>query len=257
MSELHTSTATNQQTLSAVQNGEVAGTAPTPVDILTSSKVEILVPLLESKFITSKEYKITFRGVSEKKQKELAAAGKPVPVKRPEFKIALPIITLEGLQSALADTKQRDYVLSVLEAEVYKEARYQIDDNTPPVNSQSELDVSLLTLSYLANQPPSERRGGGISKETWEAFAEDFINVMPGLSGDRPVEKIQMAASIFVKRLAPVRGKKKVVQFLKDQLALWFQHTQAKEDFADCYLYLDGKCDEYLTAEEDLLANLQ
>src|SRR5258708_38995491 len=137
MSELH-STSSNSQTppagVVATQQGaegQAAASQETPSpSILSSQKAEVLEQLLSSKLISPKEYKITFRGTSEKKAKELQAAGKPVPVKRPEFKLSLPIINLDGLTAALDNQKQRDYILSVLEDSVYNEARYQVDDET-------------------------------------------------------------------------------------------------------------------------------
>ncbi len=212
MSELHSSPSNSQTPPPGVvastsqegvtQEGQTAATTETPSpSILSSQKAEVLEQLLSAKLITPKEYKITFRGTSEKKAKELQAAGKPVPVKRPEFKISLPIINVDGLITALDNQKQREYILSVLEDSVYKEARYQVD-------------------------------------------------------GDRPLGKIQAAAQILAKKLAPVRWKKPSLQFLKNQLSLWYQNTPNKEDFADCFIYLDGKVDEYLTSEEDLASNL-
>ncbi len=216
MSELHSSPSNSQTPPPGVvastsqegvtQEGQTAATTETPSpSILSSQKAEVLEQLLSAKLITPKEYKITFRGTSEKKAKELQAAGKPVPVKRPEFKISLPIINVDGLITALDNQKQREYILSVLEDSVYKEARYQVDDETSPINSQSELDVSKLTLEYLANRPPSERLSGGISKETWEAFTEDYINVMPGLSTSQTV------SSILMVRLTNILPAKKIL----------------------------------------------
>jgi hypothetical protein len=51
----------------------------------------------------------------------------------------------------------------------------QVDRDDSPVSRQAELDPSKLTLDYLASLPPSERRGGGIAKEVWDEFKEDYV----------------------------------------------------------------------------------
>ncbi len=75
-------------------------------------------------------------------------------------------------------------------------------------------------------------------------------------TSEKKAGKIQAAAQILAKKLAPVRWKKPSLQFLKNQLSLWYQNTPNKEDFADCFIYLDGKVDEYLTSEEDLAIHM-
>jgi len=177
-------------------------------------------------------------------------------VKRPTVELALPVPTVETVTSMLADEKQRNYLLSVLADQVYLQARQQIGNEQNPVNKQDELDLSKLTMEFIASIPPSERRGGGISKETWTDFFKDYTEVMPSVTGKNK-EQVENAGKLFVARLQPVKTQKKILAFLQSQLALWFTNTQAGEDFAEVYEFLTGKIEDFLKRDEaELLQNL-
>lgn len=169
--------------------------------------------------------------------------------KRATIKLNLPVPTLEGLVEALGDEKQQNYVLSLLHDDIYKAARAQVDDEAKPVNEQGELNLEVLTLKHLAYLPPAERRGGGISKEIWEAFEKDYNAVMPALTGKEP-ERIANASTILVKRFQPVKTTKKIITFLREQLALWFQNSPNAEEYQEVYEFLDNKADELLKTDE-------
>lgn len=176
--------------------------------------------------------------------------------KRPTIALAIPKPTLDGVINGLGDEKIRDFILEILEEVVYKAARDQVGDDNKPVNKQEELDSSRLTLQFLANMPKAERTGGGISKETWEEFGADYAAVMPSRT-NFSTEQIANAVKIFVGRFQPVKTQKKIITFLKGQLALWFANTPNQEDFQEVYDFLDQKAETLLAADEaSLLANL-
>lgn len=198
---------------------------------------------------TKQEYIKVARKFHFKKDKKLGT-------KRPTIELLVPKITLEGVINGLGDEKVRDYILEVLENETYKAVRDQVGDDTKPVNKQEELDSNKVTLAFLANMPKAERTGGGISKETWEDFAADYAEVMPGRTSFT-TEQIANAVKIFVGRFQPVKTQKKIIGFLKTQLALWFSNTTNQEEFQEVYDFLDQKADALLAADEaSLLANL-
>jgi len=177
-------------------------------------------------------------------------------VKRPTVELALPVPTADTVTSMLADEKQRNYLLSVLADQVYLQARQQVGNESSPVNKQDQLDLTKLTMEYIASIPPSERRGGGISKETWADFFKDYIEVMPSVTGKNK-EQVENAGKLFVARLQPVKTQKKILTFLQSQLALWFTNTQAADDFAEVYEFLTGKIEDFLKRDEaELLQNL-
>lgn len=169
--------------------------------------------------------------------------------KRASFKLKLPVPTFAGLVEALQDEKQQQYVIGLISDDIYKAARVQVDDESKPVSSQSELDLSKISLKHLAYLPPAERRGGGIAKEVWEAFEKDYVAVMPGLTG-KDVERVTNAATILGKKFQPVKTQKKIITFLKEQLALWFSNSENAEEFQEVYDFLDNKATELLATDE-------
>lgn len=177
-------------------------------------------------------------------------------VKRATIELAIPVPTVEGVIQMLNDPKQTEYLLEVLAEQAYKAARDQVGDDAKPVNKQEELDESKLTMEALANMPKAERTGGGIGKEVWEAFSEDYIAVMPAITS-KSAEQVGNACKLLIAKFQPVKTNKKVIEFLKGQLALWFSSSTNAEEFQECYEFLDAKADTLLKADEAaLLANL-
>lgn len=191
-----------------------------------------------------------------KVEKKFAFKKDKLGVKRPTIALQIPMPTLEGVINALSDEKVRDFILETLGNEVYKAAREQVGDDSKPVNKQEELDLNKLSLSFIASIPKAERTGGGISKETWEEFAADYVTVMPSRT-NFTAEQIGNAVKIFTARFQPIKTQKKIIAFLRTQLALWFQNTTNQEDFQEVYDFLDNKAGTLLEADEaTLLANL-
>jgi predicted Zn-dependent protease len=176
--------------------------------------------------------------------------------KRPTINLVLMTPTLEGILSALQDTKQAQYIIDLVSADIYKGARSQVGDEQKPVNKQEELDTSKLTIEAIANMPKAERTGGGISKEVWEEFGKDFLAVMPGITGNT-VEHVGNAAKHLIAKFQYVKNQKKVISFLKERLNLWYSNTPNAEEFAECFDFLDEKAATLLQADEaSLLSNL-
>lgn len=185
-----------------------------------------------------------------KKDKELGTE------RRPTVTLQLPFLTLSGLLEKLTDEKVQKFVLDTVNEQVVKAAREQVADDEKPVNSQEQLDLSKLDLTYLANLPPTERRGGGIAKEVWKEFAEDYVQVMTTKAG-KTAEQAGNAAKLLLAKFQPIKTNKPVLTKVREMLAFWFANTENKEDFAECFEFLDQKADTLLKADEAaLLANL-
>jgi len=205
------------------------------------------------------EYNISFKvpkgTPKDDKGNYIDETGAPF-IRRQAFKLVIPAPTLEGVKLALKEEKQREYILDLIAADIYRAARLQVDSDEKPVNSSEELDLNLITLEHIANEPAAERRGAGISKETWEEFSKDYQAIMPDLTSRKP-EVIQNQVLIFLKRCQTVKTNKPVLKFLKEQLAMWAVHTDRLEDFTDIVEFLDRKIDLFLSTEDEaLLANL-
>lgn len=176
--------------------------------------------------------------------------------KRANVEIALPYPTEDAVKAMFADEKQKAVLLDLVAGLIDAHAKEQVGDEKNPVNKQEELDWNKLTLQYIANIPPSERRGGGISKETWETFFSDYLEIMPAATGKKK-DNVENAAKIFVARLQPVKTQKKILAFLEGQLALWFTNSQQQEELGEVYEFLSDKIKTLLAADEGaLLQNL-
>lgn len=196
-----------------------------------------------------------FKSVTNPETKEKIPA-------RPKITLSIPHVTFNGLIEKLgaedpANPVIQNYVMRLIRDDAIAAARIQVGDEDKPVNSQDELDLSKLTLDYLANQPESERRGGGIAKEVWEAFEKNYVAVKVAMG--KEVEKASNAAKIFVKKLQPVRTQKNILNFLKGELDTWYQGTdkEAQEEFSGVYEFLVTKVDTFMKIDDAaLLANL-
>lgn len=176
--------------------------------------------------------------------------------KRPTVELQLPKPTFDGILAALEEEKQQQFIIDAVYFEIVSQARLQVGDEAKPVNSQDELDLSKLTIEAIASLPPAERKGAGISKETWKQFAEDYIAIMPALQG-KTIENVTNAAKIFVARMQPCKQNKPVLARLKDYLNLYFQKTSIQEEVMEVYEFLIKKIDEFQKLDPaQLLQNL-
>lgn len=107
----------------------------------------------------------------------------------------------------------------------------------------------------IANQERAER--ATISQETWEAFAKEYLEIMPALTGKTP-DQLGNAIQVYLKKFAIVKTNKPVLSKLRDQLTIFVENTKNGEDFADILELLQGKLELYLNSNdvELLVANL-
>ena len=111
-----------------------------------------------------------------------------------------------------------------------------------------KFDYSKVSWEAIANMPKEDRRSVSIPEETWKAFVEDYIQVMPGVSG-KSKEQCELATQVFVKKMLPVKGNKVALGKLKEVLAIYSQQPKA-EEFSDIMELLIRRCDNYLAAED-------
>jgi len=197
-----------------------------------------------------------FRSETVDKVNEKGETVKVKLPKRANVKLAIPFITFQGLVSGISEgdnaEKVRAWVISLVNDAVVAQGREQVSDSEKPVNLQSELDVSKLTMEAIALLPKSERGGAGISKETWEAFGKDYALVMVA-QGVRP-EAVGKAVDILVRKLVPVKTNKKALAKLAVYINTWYANSTQQEEFADVFEYLKGRADQYLTIDDEALA---
>jgi hypothetical protein len=212
------------------------------------SPIAKMTPLLTQ----MREFKFSF-----KKQTTKNELGEEV--KRPPVTLSLPIPTLDGLIEGISSSEKiQQFVLDLVEEAIKEQAKSQIADEDKPVNTQSELDLTKLSLEFVASMPKSERRGSAISKEALEAWGADYIQVMTPLNLPRSAdikeagERATRAAKLCIGKFNACRGDKKVLKFLKEQLATWAQHTTetALEENAEIYQYLEERVSALLNKDD-------
>jgi ssDNA-specific exonuclease RecJ len=77
---------------------------------------------------------------------------------------------------------------------------------------------------------------------------------MPEAAG-KSEDRVKKAAAILVKRLVPVQNQKDILEFFKNELALYISKTPNAEEFAEVYQFLDTKIDTLLQKDSTELLN--
>lgn len=169
--------------------------------------------------------------------------------RRPTVNLFLPLLTIAGLIKILenGDTeegkKEVSLVLEVLQDAQMQQAR-EIVNKTPDVN-QDNFPLDQISWSFISNLPKAERRGGGISKETWEEFGKDYLDAMPKVLG-KSVEVIQRHVQIFLNKFQLVKDRKDVLELMRSNLAMYTQKSPNAESYTECVEFLDKKADQFL-----------
>jgi hypothetical protein len=184
-------------------------------------------------------------------------AGKVIgKTSKPESKdLNLPALEVEDLLAIIENGgKGVELLLEAVNDVIYQEARNIIADAMEAKKevTQELMDSNAAQFNWevIANKPKAERRGHGISKEDWEAFAADYKEVMAIVQTDKTAEQIATAALHISKKFANCRFNKPVIATLRGYLATWFSNTPNKDDFATVYEALDNRAETLLTADE-------
>ena len=203
-----------------------------------------------------KETNFHFRKVTnEIKDPETGKVTGKVETKRPTVAIPIPVPSVEGIIEILGKGgKGLELLQEAVVAVVLEQARDYINENVT-VN-EDNFPYARLDWETIANLPKAERRGGGISKEVWDSFQEDYIAVMPAVTG-KTVAQVESAAKVFVLKFAGATTNKPVLKVLQDQLAIYTSNTTQGEQFAPCIEFLVNKLDKLINTDEtNLLLSL-
>ena len=124
-------------------------------------------------------------------------------------------------------------------------------------NTADKFDGSKFSWAVIANMPKEDRRSSSIPKEVWEAFAKDYASVMATVANRSP-EQLQSAITVFQKKFSLVKTNKPAIEFLKNQLGLYIEHTKQGDNFIEVIELLVRKATELLQdkSTEDLVGNL-
>jgi hypothetical protein len=168
--------------------------------------------------------------------------------KRPSVELKLPVPSVEGIVAILeAGGKQLELLQEAL-YDVVRSQAAQIVSDTENI-SQETFPVSKITWEAIANMPKADRRSSAITAEQLEAFAKDYLEVMPGVTG-KSLDSVTLATEIYLKKIAPAKTNKPALNVLKVQLGLYLEHSRNAENFMDVVEMLLKKVDSYLSADD-------
>ena len=178
-----------------------------------------------------------------------------IETKREPVQLAMPYPSMEGIVGIMeGGGKGLELLMEAVEGIVNSAARDLLYDDL--TLNAATFPSEKVSWEFIANLPKAQRRGGGIPKETWEAFAQDYVEVMPTVTG-KTIEQVANAAKILLSKLNQVKTNDAVLQLLVEQLAVYAEHAPNIDEFSDCVAFLLDKADRFLNvSEEDLLANL-
>lgn len=160
-----------------------------------------------------------------------------------ELKLNVP--SVEGIIAILNNGGKEMELLQEVIADTIRSAAANIVGDTENI-SQDNFPHEKITWKAIANQPRAERRS--IPAEMWTAFTEDYIAVMPGITG-KTVQAVTNAAEVYVKKFAPAKTNKPVLELLKAQIALYAEHSPRAEEFVEILDLLITKADTLLNAD--------
>lgn len=174
---------------------------------------------------------------------------------REAVELALPIPSVEGIVAIMQKGgKGYELLLDAIEGVILQAAREIISDDVN-INA-ANFPVDQVSWEFIANLPKAQRRGGGIPKEVWEAFAQDYLEVMPGVTGKTP-QQVANAAKILQNKLAQVKTNEPVLKLMAEQLAVYAENSPNVEDYQECVEFLLNKVDTFLNVSpEELLKSL-
>ena len=166
---------------------------------------------------------------------------------RPTVELKIPVPTFPAGLAAIAEAggKGLELLMEVIYDTVRSSVASYVGDNENA--SQDTIDWSKFTWDAIANAPRAERKT--ISDEVWEAFAKDYIEVMPSVTG-KSVEAVTNATVVYLKKFLIVKTNKPVISKLKDQLGLYMEHSKNAEQFAEVLDMLISKADALLSAND-------
>lgn len=199
-----------------------------------------------------KEVKFYFRTV-----KLTDDAGKETgeTYKRPDVKLELPVPSVEGVISIIeTGGKGLELLLEAASNVVIDRAREIVNEKEDI--SQDNFPFELISWEAIAKLPKAERRGGGISKEVWEDFGKDYMEVMPAATG-KPIKTIELGCKLLLTKFATVKTNKAVLRRMQEYLAVYINSSPNAAQFIECVEFLNEKAKLLLkVSDEDILAAL-
>jgi hypothetical protein len=168
----------------------------------------------------------------------------------------LPVPSYEGIVQILENGGKE---LELLRDAMYDVVRGVVSEwvAADEGNTKEKFNPADFSWAKIATMPKEDRRSSQIPDETWKAFAEEYIEVMPGATG-KSKEAVANAVEVYLKKFSIVKTNKPVLTKLKEQLGIFMEVTKKGDDFQDILDLLLKRLDTYLAADDvqALIANL-
>ena len=181
--------------------------------------------------------------------------------KQPSLTVDLPVPSTDEVIAMLqAGGAEAVLLMTQIGDIIYQAARGQFDEIIEQFGDDDSKEVTAdmlnydqLSISYLANLPPSSRGVQAISDEEWQAFFEDYLAVMVAATG-KTEDRIKNHINLF-KKPQKAKANKEVLKVLVDQLDIYLASSGNLEDTGTCAVRIRDRFNKWI-AEPEKAANL-
>lgn len=181
--------------------------------------------------------------------------------KQPSLTVDLPVPSTDEVISMLqAGGAEAVLLMTQIGDTIYQAARGQFDEVIEQFGDDDSKEVTAdmlnydqLSISYLANLPPSSRGVQAISDEEWQAFFEDYLAVMVAATG-KTEDRIKNHINLF-KKPQKAKANKEVLKVLVDQLDIYLASSGNLEDTGTCAVRTRDRFNKWIS-EPEKAANL-
>ena len=176
--------------------------------------------------------------------------------KQPSLTVDLPVPTTDEV-IAMLQSGGAEAVLLMMQISdiIYQAARGQFDEVIEQFGDDDSKEVTAdmlnydqLSISYLANLPPSSRGVQAISDEEWQAFFEDYLAVMVAATG-KTEDRIKNHINLF-KKPQKAKANKEVLKVLVDQLDIYLASSGNLEDTGTCAVRIRDRFNKWISEPE-------
>ena len=180
--------------------------------------------------------------------------------KQPSLTVDLPVPSIEEVIAMLqAGGAEAVLLMTQIGDTIYQAARGQFDEVIEQFGDDDSKEVTAdmlnydqLSISYLANLPPSSRGVQAISDEEWQAFFEDYLAVMVAATG-KTEDRIKNHINLF-KRPQKAKANKEVLKVLVDQLDIYLASSGNLEDTGTCAVRIRDRFNKWISEPEKAAA---
>lgn len=181
---------------------------------------------------------------------ELGEDGEPVEVVKGYKRTAIELMLFRPSVVELARFMQdacpeQEVIVELVEDYIFAAAQKILGEN--PNMTAEDFPLDQIAFAALA-RAPKEVKARGLDAEELKAFCADYQEFMPE-AGACTAQSASVAASIFSRKLAPVKTERNAQAKLRAYLDVYVASAPRAEQFQTVVSWLAAKLDEMLNAE--------